>query len=319
METKTYPPAKPYRKGYLRVGKIHEIYFELCGNRKGLPVMFVHGGPGAGCSAKDMRFFNPKKFNVLLFDQRGSNRSRPFAETKENKTQYLIEDMKKLLHFLGPKKAFLVGGSWGSTLSLAFAIKHPEMVSGMLLRSIFIPSKEDNAHYLQGGVGKFFPETWGRFISFVPEKHRKHPDKYYLQQMQSKNKKAWKYAYEWSHYELSILKMAMSEKEVKKYMQDLSYKSMSVLEAHYLSNNCFLPKNFIFKNIKKIRNTPTAIVHGRYDMICIPKMAFELHKKMPKSKLYYVVGGHSASEKSLEAKLTEEMDKYAKNQKKWPN
>lgn len=317
---KLFPKIKPCKKGYLKVSKIHTIYWELCGNPKGIPVMFVHGGPGAGCSEKSRRYFNPKKYSILLFDQRGAKRSKPFAETKENTTQDLIKDMVKLLDLHGIKKTFLFGGSWGSTLSLAFAIKNPKRVSGMLLRGIFIPSKEDTAHYLRGGVGKFFPEAWERFISLVPKTKRNNVAQYYLRKMKHGNKKEkQKYSFEWALYEMRLLKLEMTEKETKHEMKDASYKSLSPLEANYLANNCFMPEKYILKQAYKIKNIPTAIVQGRYDVVCIPKMAFELHKRLKKSKLYFTIAGHSSSDPKTQEKLLEEMEKYWKNCKKWLN
>lgn len=315
-----FPKIKPYRNGYLRVSRVHRIYYELCGNQHKLPVLFVHGGPGAGCSENDRRFFNPKKFNTILFDQRGANRSKPFASIQENTTWHLIKDMEKILNLLGIKKVFLFGGSWGSTLSLAFAINYPERVSGMLLRGIFIPSKEDTEHFLKGGTEKFFPEAWQRFISIIPKKHRNDPAKYYLRQMTTgSRKKRKKHAFEWAFYEISLLRLNIPEKEVLEKMKSFPYEAMSVLESYYLSNNCFLPKDYILKNAKKIAEIPTAIVHGRYDMICIPKAAYLLHKSLPKSKLYFVTGGHGSGEQAIKEKLVEEMNKYARNPKKWPN
>ena len=309
-----YPPIRPYKKGFLNVSDGYRLYYELCGNPKGIPVLYLHGGPGGGISKKDRRFFNPKIYNVILFDQRGAGKSRPFASTKNNTTQKLIEDIDVLLQHLGIEKVFLFGGSWGSTLALVYAIKRPKRITGMLLRGVWLCDSDDiNSYYLGGGVANHFPEAWERLIKNVPMSHRKNIVAYYIKQMNSKNEKIRdKFAYELSFYEMSILKLKTKEKSIKKHMKKGAYKSLGPLEAHYLSNLCFLTSDYILKNSHKIRNIPTVIVHGRYDMVCRPILAWKLHKALPKSKLYFVISGHSSSDKKLQEKLVEEMDKFAK-------
>jgi len=316
---KLYPKISPYKKGFLKVSKIHSIYYELVGNPKGIPLIVVHGGPGTGCSPKLRSFFNPKKFNGILFDQRGSKRSTPYLELRENNTWELVEDMVKLLDHVGVKKVFIIGGSWGSTLSLCFAIKYPERVKAMLLWGIFLPGEEDIDHFLRGGVGRFFPEVWERFVSIVPKKFKKNPMPYYLKKMKSKNKKVLqKYAKEWARFEIKLIKMEMSDKEVSKALKDSSFESFGLFEAHYLTKNCFMPKDFILNNTKKIKNIPLGIVHGRFDMICIPKMAHQLHKKIPKSKIWFETGGHSSREPAMLERILKEIKRYSKNPNKWP-
>lgn len=304
---------RSYKRGYLKVSKIHRLYYELCGNPKGKPVLFLHGGPGAGFSERDKRFFNPKTYNVILFDQRGSGRSRPFASLKENTTFDLVEDIKKLLEFLKIKKVFIFGGSWGSTLALVYAIKYPKTVSGMLLRGIFLSSKDDINHYAKGGIKNFFPDVWSRFINLVPKKYRNDPVSYYLEQMTSKNKKIReKYAFEWAYYEMSILKLDTNHKEILKGLKQFSYKSLAPLEAYYIKNNCFLPNDYILNNCYKISKLPISIVHGRYDFVCPVTNAYQLHKKLKNSRLYIVCAGHSSSEREINKRLISEMKKFSK-------
>ena len=306
---------RPYKKGYFKVSKIHSLYYELYGNPKGKLVLFLHGGPGGGFSERDKRFFNPKKYNLILFDQRGSGRSKPFASLEENTTFDLVEDIRKLLEFFKIKKIFLFGGSWGSTLALVYAIKYPKTVSGMLLRGIFLCSKEDKKHYFGGGIKNFFPDIWERFISNVPKKYRNENNipSYYLKMMNSKNKKIKeKYTFEWAYYEMSILKLKTKEGKILKLMKEGSYKSLAPLEAYYLKNNCFISNNYILNNCDKISNIPISIIHGRYDFVCPAINAFKLHSKLKNSKLYIVCAGHSSSEKEIEKRLISEMNRFYK-------
>lgn len=312
MRNKLFPKIKPYRHGYFNAGDGHKLYYELCGNPKGKPLLYVHGGPGAGCSESSRRYFNPKKWNIILFDQRGAGRSRPFASTQANTTWNLVADMRRLLRLLGIKKVFLFGGSWGSTLSLVYAIKHPETVSGMLLRGIFLARNRDIIYAFGGGAEKYFPEAWERFIRLVPEKHRKGRNaiSYYAKKMKSKNAfAAKKFAYEWARYELSMLKLEMPTKEIRKSLKEYNYLSLGKLEAHYTANKCFLPENYILRNAYKIRNIQATIVQGRYDTICPPIQAWLLHKALPKSKLFILTAGHASSEPEIQGRLVNEMER----------
>jgi len=307
-----YQKINHYKKGYLTVSDSHKLYFELCGNPNGQPVIFLHGGPGAGISERDRGFFNPELYNIILFDQRGSGKSKPFGSLKNNTTQRLVQDIRKLLKFLKIKKSFLFGGSWGSTLALVYAIKYPKTVSGMLLRGIYLARPQDDKHYLHYAK-KFNPMTWNRFMNNVPKEYRKNILSYYHKQMQSKNPKIRnKFIYEWAHYEISISRLNITEAEIEEILKSFSYKSLSILEVYYLKNKCFLRPNHILKNIHKLSNIPISIVHGKYDLICPPEAAYELNKRLKNSKLYLVVAGHSASEKEIQKKLVSEMDKFSK-------
>lgn len=312
MKRKSKFPAS-YKSGYLKVSGGHEIYYELYGNPKGVPVLFFHGGPGGGFSVKHKAFFDPKKHNVLFFDQRGSGKSKPFASITNNTTQDLISDSKKLLDLVGFKKVFVFGGSWGSTMALLFAIEYPKLVTGLMLRGIFLASKDELISYYYPGdaVKFFFPEVWERFISLVPEGKRTETVEYYLDNMLNSPEKE-KYLYEWCLYESCVLSInhniEATEKEIKK---DDTYKAVSILEAHYFVNNCFLEDNFILKNADKIKNIPTVIVQGRYDVICPPLYAHRLKQKLPQAKMIYVKSGHSGSDRETKKKLIEEMEKIS--------
>lgn len=304
---------KPYKKGYFPVSDGHKLYFELWGNPKGIPAISFHGGPGSGFEDKHKRFFDPKAYNVLFFDQRGAGRSKPFANLNANTTQKLVEDTQKLMEHVGFKNALMFGGSWGSTLALVFAIKNPHLATGLILRGTFLANKYDIRHYSQGGVKNHFPEIWERFVSLVPKEERKNISSYYLRQMQSKDPKTKeKYTYEWAYYECSLLKMRFSKKEVLETLKEFSYKSLAPLEAHYMVNNCFLEEDFILKNASNLSYLPVSIIHGRYDFICPPRNSFQLHKKIKGSKLHFVKAAHSASEKPIEKKLIAELKRFEK-------
>lgn len=283
-----------YKNGYIDVTDGHSLYFELYGNPKGIPVLFLHGGPGAGFSDSDRQFFDKERYNVLFFDQRGSSKSKPFGSIVHNTTQDLICDINKVLDDLGFEKVYVFGGSWGSTLSLVYAINSPERVKGLVIRGIWLANKYGLEHYINGGIKNFFPDVWDRFSKLVPE--GENPVAYYLNKMLSDDKKiSDKYAYEWAYYEMSfytINKISDPDESLK----TLSFKSMAILEAYYIKNNCFLPEDFIMNNIDKIKNIKTAIVQGRFDFICPPTQAFRLHSKLKNSKLNITIAGHSSSD-----------------------
>jgi len=280
-----------YKKGFLDVGEGHSLYYELYGNPKGIPVVFLHGGPGAGFSDKDKTFFDKRRYNVLLFDQRGSSKSTPFGSIENNTTQDLVDDINKLMDYCGFDKAWVFGGSWGSTLALVYAIHHPERVLGLILRGIWLANKYGKDHYIAGGIKEYLPDVWERFGKLVPKGEK--PAEYYLKQMLEADKETSdKYAYEWAYYEMSFytIKKIADPAEI---LNTFSYKSLAILEAHFIANDCFIAEDFIMKNIDKIKNIKTSIVQGRFDFICPPIMAFRLHSALKNSKLNITIAGHS--------------------------
>jgi len=302
-----------YKKGYFKAGDGHKLYYECYGNPDGIPVLSIHGGPGCGFCDDEKKYYNPEIYNVILYDQRGSGRSKPFASIKNNTTQKLIQDQKNLMEFLGIERPFLSGGSWGSTMALVYSIQYPELVRGLLVRGIFLANSADIKHYIGGGIKKFFPDVWNRFISLVPPKNRKDPSSYYLKKMNSKDPLVKDvYTYEWAYYEIAISRMEMPAKKIVKILGKFSYQSLSPLEAHFMINQCFLEENYILKNASKLSHLPVSIIHGRYDFICLPKNAFNLHKKIKNSRLFVVCAGHSGSEKEIEKKIFSEMKRYEK-------
>jgi proline iminopeptidase len=296
---------KYYKKGYIGVSGKHKLYYELYGNPKGIPVLFLHGGPGAGFSDKDKTFFDKRRYNVILFDQRGSSRSKPFGSIKNNTTQDLVNDIDKILDHLEFDKVYVFGGSWGSTLSLVYAIHNPERVLGLILRGIWLCDKYSIDHYIAGGIKEYFPDVWERFSKHVKKGEK--PADYYLRQMLSSDKKISNiYAYEWAYYEMSFYTIRKIE-HTGDILNTFSYKSLAILEAHFIKNNCFLPDNFIMKNIKKIRDIKTSIVHGRFDFICTPIQAFRLHAALNNSKLNIMTAGHSGYDKENFKRLKTEL------------
>jgi len=302
--------VKSYKNGFINVSDGYKLYYELYGNPKGIPVLFLHGGPGAGFSDKDKQFFDKRRYNVIFFDQRGSSRSKPFGSIKNNTTQDLVEDIDRVLNYLNFKNVYIFGGSWGSTLALVYAIYNPKRVKGLILRGIFLANKYSLNHYINGGIKEFFPDVWNRFVSLVKKGEK--PANYYLKRILSKNKKiSEKFAYEWAYYEMSfytINKVSNPDKILKTF----SYRSLAILEAHYIINNCFLSEDYIIKNINKIKHIKTSIVQGRYDFICPPIQAFRLHYKLNNSKLNIVSAGHSASDEEIKKALKTELKRIAK-------
>jgi proline iminopeptidase len=296
-------------KGYLEVGHGHELFYEVYGNPKGIPTLFVHGGPGVGYLESDKRYFDPKIFKVIFFDQRGASRSKPFGSIEYNETNFLLQDIIVLLDYLRTDKVLVFGGSWGSTLSLLFAIKHPKRIIGMVLRGIFLANRESIDHITQGGVNKYYPQEWERVEQLVPRECKDNIAKYYLEQMKSDDPLiSNKYAFEWIYYDLSIYKKEMDSKKTKKAMETYPIKSLAILEVHYLSNYCFIEENYILKNLTNIKKIPISIVQGRFDALCPPVYAYQLHKNLDNSILHFVDAGHSESEPAIEIQLKKSLN-----------
>lgn len=305
--------TRPYSKGYVKVSDGHRLYFERCGNRRGIPVVFLHGGPGSGFVESHKKCFDFKKFDVLFFDQRGAGRSRPFASTRANTTTKLVSDINFLLDKFKIDKALFYGGSWGSTLALVYAIRNLERVSALVLRGIFLANEAGTKHYLGGGVADYAPEIWERFVKHVPKGERKNLVEYYYQRMISSDKALRnKYCYEWALFELSILGLKTPGKNVDGLLGEYWYESLATLEAHYLRKACFLPEDYILTNATKLSKIPVTIVHGRYDLICRPKEAYELHKKIRGSRLQIVCAGHASTEPEIQKALRRELAHTAK-------
>lgn len=290
---------KPFNTGTLnRDG--HSIYYEQCGTPDGIPVMFVHGGPGSGCAPAHRRLFDPKRYHVVLIDQRGSGRTTPFASIKDNTTQHLIQDMDDIRRAVGMSQHFLFGGSWGSTLSLAYGIRYPENCLGFVLRGIFLGSKAEVEWFLYD-MGRFFPEAYERFIAPISASQRGDLLSAYYSRLTSPSKSiALEAARAWAGYENSCATLAAAHRDAGPMAL-----SLALLEAHYFTNDCFMPQNHLLDNLSTISHLPAWIVQGRHDVICPPHTAHTLAKKWgAQAKLVLVdEAGHSAFEAGIVSQL----------------
>lgn len=280
-----------------------QIYYELHGNASSTyPILFLHGGPGLGCSEKDLRFFDLTTQYVLLVDQRGSGKSLPSGVTTQNTTQGIIKDLHALIDFLGFKKVVLFGGSWGSTLACIFAIKHPERVQAMILRGFFPANRTCVNFFEKGGTKLFFPDAWEHYIRLVPKDKQSNPTVYYYEMLHSEDKKLqYKYAYESIRYALVMI--ALEEANDTELVIDEMLLQKARIQNYYSLHQFFIPDDYIFDEAVRIKHIPTRIIHGRYDMICPPIFAYQLHQLLENSTLQFVQAGHLSSEPAIEFAL----------------
>ena len=311
-----YPEIAPFDSGMLKVSGIHEIYYERCGSAKGIPVVFLHGGPGGGLIPMYRQFFDPKAYQIILFDQRGSGKSTPHAELRENTTWDLINDMETLREKFGIEKWFVFGGSWGSTLSLAYAETHPDRVLGLILRGIFLTRRKELEWFYQKGASEIFPDFWERYRDEIPEDERADFMTAYYKRLTSDDEKVrLSAARAWSVWEGSTSKLFPSEDLMNHWEGEQEALSLARIECHYFMNNSFFPgENYLLENVERIRHIPTVIVQGRYDVVCPMTSAWDLHKAFPEAELV-IVGdaGHSISEKGITSALVEATDNFKKN------
>lgn len=302
-----HPIRVPHRSGLLPVSDIHQIYWEESGNPDGLPVIFLHGGPGAGTSPACRGFFNPEVFRIVMIDQRGCGRSQPYACVEENTTWDLVADIETVRSMLGIEKWLVFGGSWGSTLALAYAETHPERVTGLVLRGIFLCRPSEMAWLNeQGGVSQIYPEQWQRFLAPIPEQKRNHLIGAYHELLFSEDEacrlqaaKAWA---DWESYLVQF-----EPKEVDEDAQESL--AIARLENHYFVNEGWLQgEKAILHNIAKIRHIPTIICQGRYDLCTPMQSAWELAQAFPEAQLRIVQGGHSSFDEALSTALTQAVE-----------
>ncbi len=289
-----------YDSGYLEVGNGHSIYFEQYGKPEGIPILFLHGGPGAGFSNSHKSFFDPNIFRVIFFDQRGSGKSLPYAETNYNNTQLLISDIENLRNSLKVDKWYLFGGSWGSTLALLYGINYPNSCLGFILRGIFLGTKIEIDWFLYD-INKFFPEAYSKFISSVPQNNRNNVLEWFYTQLHSNNRSQnLKSASVWAEYENSCSSLNYLSRPISGE-QALA---ISKIETHYFMNNCFIEDNYIIKNLHKISNVKSFIVQGRHDVICPPFTALKLANCWNSARIEIVdAAGHSGFETNISKKL----------------
>ncbi|MCK4744072.1 MAG: prolyl aminopeptidase [Sulfuriflexus sp.] len=296
-----YPEIEPTRQWRLAVDAPHELYIEECGNPDGIPVLFLHGGPGAGCVAYHRRFFDPAVYRIVLFDQRGAGQSTPHAELEGNTTQALIADIEAIREKLAIEQWLVFGGSWGSTLALLYAQAHPQRVSGLILRGIFLCRPEDIHWFYQHGASRLFPEYWEQYLAPVPEAERGDMVSAYYRLLIGDDEptrleaaRAWSL---WEGHTISLLPC----KEVEQSFAAAKFAvAMARIECHYFINQSFLEDNQILNNIDKIADIPAIIVHGRYDVVCPVDQALALYAAWPQAELQIIANaGHAASEPGI--------------------
>lgn len=308
-----YPEIEPYQKGHFRVSELHEIYVEECGNPDGQPVLFLHGGPGAGFSAFHRRIFNPEHFRIILFDQRGAGQSRPHAELRENTTWDLVADIEKLRRHLGVAKWMVFGGSWGSTLALAYAETHPTSVSSLILRGIFLCRKEEIEWFYQRGAHWIFPDLWQQYLEPIPvEEHGDLVKAFYKRLTSADEATRLAAAKAWSGWEGGTVHLIPDEKTFSKFTADQMAVALARIECHYFTHGCWFERDDqLLINVEKIRHIPAVIVHGRYDVVCPVKNAFDLHAVWPEAELRIIAdAGHAVDEPGILKALIESVEKY---------
>ena len=304
-----YPSIDPFDQRVMDVGGGHRIYVEQCGNPQGLAVIVLHGGPGGGCSPAMRRYFDPDVYRVILFDQRGCGRSRPHASIEENTTWHLVQDIEAIRTVLGIDRFIVFGGSWGATLALIYAISHPDRVSQLVLRGVFLMTKAELDWFYGGGAGAFFPELWARFVNPIPQGERKSLIAAYNRRLFSGNLiEETRFGRTWANWE-NALASVYNEGPIGESPAEYA-RAFSRLENHYFQNGGFLQTDgWILRERHRIEHIPAAIIQGRYDMICPPVSAWKLADGWDNCVLRMVpMAGHALSEPGISAELVRVMD-----------
>lgn len=313
MQHFLYPEIHPYQQQFLQVDERHRLYVEESGNPDGIPVVFLHGGPGANSEPYHRRYFDPKKYRIVLFDQRGCGQSTPHASLDDNTSQDLVKDLERIRAALGIKQWVVFGGSWGSTLALLYAETYPAHVLGLILRGIFLCRDQDVKWFYQHGASELFPDQWEDFVAPIPEAEREDMIGAYYRQLTGGDDVAKMRAAEaWSTWEGKTACLLTND-EVVDYFSD-PYVALSVarIEAHYFVNQSFMQPSQLLDNADKLKNIPGYIVHGRYDVICPVAQAWALHKAWPEAELNIIDdAGHAVSEPGISRRLVEITDELA--------
>jgi proline iminopeptidase len=311
-----YPPLKPYRTGRLPVSDLHEIYFEESGNPAGKPAVFLHGGPGGGTDPKMRRFFDPRRYRIVLLDQRGCGRSRPHAELRENTTWDLVEDLERLREHLGIDRWLVFGGSWGSTLALAYAETHPARVTELILRGIFLLRRWELEWFYQnpGGAGALYPDLWERFIEPIPLEERTDMIRAYYARLTGDDPAVRaRAAQAWSSWEGATSYLRTAADYVAKFEKNAYAQAFARIECHFFINRGFFKiDGQLLADVQRIRHIPAVIVQGRYDVVCPMRSAWDLHRAWPEAQLRIVPdAGHSAFERGTLHELVSATDRFA--------
>ena len=301
-----FPDIEPYDSGRLQVDAVHSVYYEQCGNPQGKPAIFVHGGPGGGSSSVHRRFWDPAVYRIILFDQRGCGRSRPHAELRNNTTWDLVDDMERIREHLGVDRWQLFGGSWGSTLALAYAQQHPERITEMVLRGIFLLRQREVQWYYQEGASRLFPEAWQQYLEPIPREERDDMvGAYYRRLTSSDRAERVQAARAWSMWEGSTSRLVPDAELIKRTGDEAFAEAFARIECHYFINGGFFQEDGqLLKNIDRIKHIPATIVQGRYDVVCPAESAHDLHQAWPNSNLVIAPqSGHSALEPEITTAL----------------
>ncbi|XP_035825673.1 probable proline iminopeptidase isoform X2 [Aplysia californica] len=310
-----YPEIEAFDTGFLKVSDVHSLYYEQSGNKDGNPVVFLHGGPGGGTSPRDRRFFDPKAYRIILFDQRGSGKSTPAAELKDNTTWHLVEDIERLREHLKIEKWVVFGGSWGSTLSLAYSQTYPARVKALVLRGIFTLRRKELEWFYEGkGANFMFPDHFDEYISHIPEVERGAViDAYYRRLTSEDESVRTEAARRWSTWEMATSHLYVNEEKLQKAGTEPTWSlQFARIECHYFVNGGFFESgSHLLDNVDKIRSIPATIVQGRYDMVCPATSAWELHKRWPEADFFMIPdSGHNSNEPGTRTKLLDATDKY---------
>ncbi len=302
-----FPAIKPIQTFHLDVSDRHRLYVEECGTRSGVPVVFLHGGPGGSAEPAHRRYFDPERYRIILFDQRGCGKSSPHASLEENTTQDLIEDMEKIREHLGIDRWVLFGGSWGSTLALAYAEAHPQRVLGLVLRGIFLCRERDIRWFYQEGASRLYPDAWAQFVAPIPEDERDDMVAAYHRRLTGDNEiERMAAAKAWSIWEGSTATLRPDPGVLGYFAHPHTALSIARIECHYFFNKCFFEENALLQNLGRITHLPAYIVHGRYDVICPIDQAFALHEQWPGSELKVISdAGHAVSEPGISRALVD--------------
>jgi len=311
--THLYPEIDPYNQFNLKVSDLHTIHIEESGNPNGKPVIFLHGGPGGGIEPIYRQYFDPEKWRIIIFDQRGCGKSTPHAELAENTTWELVDDIEKIREYLGIEKWVVFGGSWGSTLSLSYAITHPERCKALVLRGIFMIRNKEIDWFYQEGASNIYPDAWEQYVKPIPEDERHDMVAAYYKRLTSKDESVrLEAAKAWSIWEASTSKLIQSDDYLHQFEDAKVAEAFARIECHYFTHGGFFKsENWLLENVDKILHIPTVIVQGRYDVVCPMVSAWELHRAFPEADFEIVQdAGHSMTEKGIAAKLVEYTDKF---------
>ncbi|MAV91312.1 MAG: prolyl aminopeptidase [Bdellovibrionaceae bacterium] len=313
MEDNLYPITEPFHSGHLQVSDLHQIYFEEVGKSDGVPVVFLHGGPGGGISPSHRQYFDPHFYRTVLFDQRGCGKSLPFAELRENTTWDLVEDIEKLRKHLGIEQWIVFGGSWGSTLALTYAQTHPNRVKALALRGIFMCRAKEIKWFYQEGASKIYPDAFEKYLAPIPEEERSDLVMAYYKRLTSEDPQVRNEAARaWSVWEASTSRLSPDLSLIQDHDEDHFALAFARIECHFFINKIWMESDDqILQNIDRIRHIPCEIVHGRYDVVCPIENAYELHKAWPESTLHISQeAGHSSKEPQTQKTLVEMMERF---------